>query len=197
MKAEMYVPYRQFDAHPWFAPRDLVVRTVGDPMDFVASIKHEIHAVDPTQPISDVGTLNNVLDQEVAARRVGTTLLIAFAAFALLLAVVGIYGVIAYFVVQHIPEIGVRIALGAQPRDILLLVAGKGVKLALIGVGLGVIAAVAATRLMSSLLYGVSGFNSIMIGLGGVLLLVLALVASYLPARRAIKLDPIIALRSE
>jgi predicted permease len=197
VKAEMYVPYRQFDAHSWFAPRDLVVRTVGDPMDFVASIKHEIHTVDPAQPISDVGTLNNVLDQEVAARRVGTTLLIAFAAFALLLAVVGIYGVIAYFVVQHVPEIGVRIALGAQSRDILLLVAGKGVKLALIGVGLGAIVAVAATRLMSGILYGMPGSNPIMIAIGSVLLLALAVIASYLPARRATKLDPIIALRAE
>ncbi|MPZ17892.1 MAG: FtsX-like permease family protein [Luteitalea sp.] len=199
VKAEMYLPYQQFDGQPWFAPRDLAVRTVGDPMNLVAAIKHEIHAVDPAQPISNVKTLDEVLDEDVGAQRIGTTLLIAFAAFALLLAVVGIYGVISYFVVQHVPEIGVRIALGAQPRDILLLVAGKGVKLALIGVAVGAAAAVAATRLMSGLLYETSESDPIMIGIGigGVLLLLMALVASYLPARRATKLDPITALRSE
>ncbi|MPY88421.1 MAG: FtsX-like permease family protein [Luteitalea sp.] len=197
VKAEMYVPYRQFDAFPWFAPRDLVVRTVVDPMSLVSSITHEIHAVDPAQPVSNIRTLNEILDEDVAARRVGTTLLIAFAAFALLLAVVGIYGVIAYFVVQHVPEIGVRIALGAQARDILMLVVVKGMKLTLMGIGVGAVAAIVATRLMSGLLYGLTGWDPTTIVFGSVLLILLALIASYLPARKATKLDPIVALRSE
>jgi putative ABC transport system permease protein len=194
-KAEIYVPYRQFDAQPWFAPRDLVVRTAGDPMALVGSITHEIHAVDPNLPVTHIRLATDILDEEVAARRVGTIVLVAFAAFSVLLAVVGIYGVISYFVVQHIPEIGVRIALGAQTRDILALVAGRGVTLALVGVGIGCVAAVAATRLVSSLLYGFSGFDPTAIVFASVLLVLLALVASYVPARRATRLDPVVALR--
>jgi putative ABC transport system permease protein len=195
VKAEMYVPYRQFDAQPWFAPRDLVVRTVGDPIRLAGSIAHEIHSVDPAQPVSNIRPANEILDEDVAARRVGTIVLLAFAAFSVLLAVVGIYGVIAFFVVQHIPEIGVRIALGAETRDILALVAGKGVTLTLIGVGIGCLAAVAATRLVSSLLYGFSGFDPTVIVCASVLLVLLAMVASYVPARRATRLDPVVALR--
>ena len=194
-KAEMYVPYPQFSLQPWFAPRDLVVRTAGDPMALVGSITHEIHAVDPNLPVTHIRLATDILDEEVAARRVGTIVLVAFAAFSVLLAVVGIYGVISYFVVQHIPEIGVRIALGAQTRDILALVAGKGVTLTLVGVGIGCMAAVAATRLVSSLLYGFTGFDPTAIVFASVLLVLLALVASYVPARRATRLDPVEALR--
>jgi putative ABC transport system permease protein len=195
VKAEMYVPYRQFDSQPWFAPRDLVVRTVGDPIRLAASITHEIHSVDPAQPVSNIRPANEILDEDVAARRVGTIVLVAFAAFSALLSVVGIYGVISFFVVQHIPEIGVRIALGAQTRDILTLVAGKGIALTLVGLGIGCVAAVAATRLVSSLLYGFAGFDPTVIVLACALLVVLALVASYVPARRATRLDPVVALR--
>jgi len=195
VKAEMYVPYRQFDSQPWFAPRDLVVRTTGDPMRLVGAITREIHAVDRAQPVSHIRLVTDILDEEVAARRIGTIVLVAFAAFAVVLAIVGIYGLISFFVVQHIPEIGVRIALGAQTREILTLVAGKGVSLTLIGLGIGAVAAVAATRLVSSLLYGFTGFDPTALGLASLLLLLLALVASYVPARRATKLDPIVALR--
>ncbi len=156
-----------------------------------------IHEVDPELAISNVRTLDEILDEDVAARRVGTTLLLAFAAFALLLAVVGIYGVIAYFVAQHVPEIGVRIALGAQTRDILLFVVGKGMRLALAGVVIGTIAALAATRLMTHLLYDVSGSSLVTCAIAGAGLVLLALVASYIPARRATGLDPIVALRAE
>jgi putative ABC transport system permease protein len=197
VRPEMYLPYRQFSTQPWFAPRDLVVRTAGEPMGFANAIKHEIQAVDPAQPVSNVRTLDEVLDEEVAARRVGATLLFAFAAFAVFLAAIGIYGVLAYFVAQHVPEIGLRVALGAQRRDILSLVVGKGLKLALVGVALGAVAAVVTTRLMASLLYGVTGTDLTTCALGGVLLIALALVASYVPARRAARLDPLAALRSE
>ena len=122
-------------------------------------------------------------------------MLIAFASFALMLAIVGIYGVISFFVVQHTPEIGVRIALGAQTREIVTLVAGRGVSLALIGVGIGAIAAAGAMRLVSSLLYGVTEFDPATLACASLLLLSLALIASYLPARRATRLDPIAALR--
>jgi predicted permease len=195
VKAEMYVPYRQFDSQAWFAPRDLVVRTVGDPTQSAGAIAREIHAVDAAQPVSHVRLMTDILDEEVASRRVGTVVLLAFASFAVLLAVVGIYGVISFFVVQHTPEIGVRIALGAQRREIVTLVAGRGVSLALIGLGIGAVASVGATRLVASLLYGVTDFDATTLVCSSLLLLSLALVASYLPARRATRLDPIAALR--
>jgi putative ABC transport system permease protein len=119
----------------------------------------------------------------------------AFAAFAVVLAVVGIYGVISYFVVQHTVEIAVRIALGAEPRQILALVAGKGVALSAIGVVIGAGASLAAARLVSSQLYGVSSFDPTTLAIASGFLVTLAFVASYLPARRAMKLDPVVALR--
>ena len=155
-----------------------------------------VHAIDPALAISNIRPLDEVLDEEVASRRVGTTLLISFAAFALVLAVVGLYGVIAYFVAQHVPEIGVRIALGAQPGDILRFVLARGMSLALAGVAIGTLAALALPRLMTSLLYGATG--GAVIGLAAsLLLLMLSLLASYLPARRATRLDPVAALRPQ
>jgi predicted permease len=194
-RPEMYVLYRQFNAQPWFAPRDLVVRADDDPMLLVRAIAGEIHAVDPALPVSHITRLNDLLDEDVAARRIGTIVLIAFAAFAVLLAIVGIYGVISYFVVQHTSEIGVRIALGAQMRDVLTLVAGKGLALTLVGVGIGSVGAIGATHLVSSLLYGFSGFDPIVLILSSLLIVLLAVIASYLPARRASTLDPVAALR--
>jgi putative ABC transport system permease protein len=196
-RPEMYVPYQQIDTQPWFAPRDLVVRTVGPPEEMVRAVKEQIHAADPTLAISNVRTLDEVLDEDVAARRVGTTVLLAFAATALLLALIGIYGVIAYFVAQHVPEMGVRIALGAQTRDILLLVVVKGAKLALAGVAIGTLAALATARLMASLLHGVSGAGLTICALAGAAIVVLAAAACYVPARRATGVDPIVALRAE
>jgi putative ABC transport system permease protein len=196
-RPELYIPYTQIDSQPWFGPRDLVVRALGDPADLTGAIKSIIHEIDPHQAISNVRLLDEILDEDVAAHRVGTTLLLAFAAFALLLAVVGIYGVIAYFVAQHVPEMGVRIALGAQTRDILVFVVGKGLKLALAGVVIGAIAALAVTKLMTSFLLGVSGNSLATCAIAGVALIALAAIASYIPARRATGLDPIVALRAE
>jgi putative ABC transport system permease protein len=196
-RPEFYIPHPQFDTQPWFAPRDLVVRTAGNPTDLVMAIKREIHAVDPGVAISNVRPMDDILDEEVASRRIGSTILVAFAGFAVLLAVVGIYGVIAYFVVQHVPEMGIRLALGAQARDIVTLIAGKGIILALSGIGIGGVAALAATRLMSSLLYGFTAADYTVCVLAGTLLLALAAAASYVPARRASRLDPIVSLRAE
>jgi predicted permease len=195
-RAEIYLPYRQITTQPWFTPRDLVVRTSGHPTLAVETIRRTVRAIDPALPISNIRPLDEVLDEEVASRRVGTTLLMGVAAFALILAVVGLYGVIAYFVAQHVPEMGVRIALGAQPGDILRFVVVRGLSLALAGVVIGTIAALALPRLLTSLLYGVTGSG--LIGLGaGLLLLALSFVASYLPARRATRLDPVAALRPQ
>ena len=196
-RPEIYLPYRQIATQPWFTPRDLVVRTAGEPTLAVDAITRAVHAIDPALAISNIRPLDEVLDEEVAARRTGTTLLISFAAFALILSVVGLYGVIAYFVAQHVPEMGVRIALGAQPRDILMFVVARGMTLALSGVAVGTLAALALPRLMASLLYGVTGTGALLCLAASLLLLTLSLVASYLPARRATRLDPVTALRPQ
>jgi predicted permease len=197
VKAEMYLPYSQVADQPWFAPRDLVVKTTGEPMGVVASVKREIAAVDPEQAVSNIRTLDDILDEEVVQRRLGATLLTAFAVLALLLASLGIYGILAYFVAQHTPEIGVRLALGASRGDILRLVLGRGMTLALLGVGLGALGALALTRLMSSLLFGISPTDPLTFALASTVLMALALLACYLPARRAVRVDPTIAMRYE
>jgi len=141
--------------------------------------------------------MEEVVSRSLAVPRFTTFLLLLLGGTGLTLAVVGIYGVIAYFVAQHVPEMGVRIALGAQRHDILRLVVWKGLTLALMGVLLGVVLSVVVTRLMASLLYGVGATDVATFAGGSVLLLLLAFVASYLPARRATSVDPIVALRAE
>jgi len=197
VKAEMYLPYSQVGNQPWFAPRDLVVRTSVEPMSVVAAVKREIAAVDPDQAVSNIRSLDEILDEEVVQRRLGATLLTAFAVLALLLASLGIYGILSYFVAQHTAEIGVRLALGATGRDILGLVLGRGMTLALVGIGLGSLGGLALTRLMSSLLFGISATDPATFALAALLLTALALLACYLPARRAVKVDPTIAMRYE
>jgi putative ABC transport system permease protein len=198
VKAEMYFPYAQVDGQPWFAPRDLVVRSAAvEPMGLLPAVKDAIHAVDPEQAVANVRTFDEVLDEEVVQRRLGASLVAAFAALALLLASLGVYGVLSHFVAQHTSEIGVRVALGASRRDILGLVLGKGMALAVSGVALGVLGALALTRLVSSLLYGVGAADPATFAAAAGLLASLALLACYLPARRAIKVDPMVAIRCE
>ena len=197
VKQEMYLPFRQVQGFHFFKPRDLVIRTEGDPMPLVAAVRREIHAVDPNQPVSNIATLDELLDQGTQRRRVGMTLLVAFAALSLLLAVIGIYAVLAFFVTNHRPEIGVRVALGAQKRDILGLIFKKGMALALLGVVIGIAGAVAITRLMASLLFGVKPVDALTFAAVSICVLTVALLACYIPARRATKVDPLIALRYE
>ena len=197
VKAEMYLPYQQINHSPWFIPRDLAIRTSGDTASLVGPVRQVIREVDPDQPISNVATMAEVLGTEAAQRRLGMIMLVGFAILALLLAALGIYGVLAYFVTQHTNEIGVRQALGATPRNILGLVLRKGLRLTLIGVGSGWAAAFALTRLMSSLLFGVKAADPLTFVTVPVLLIGVALLACYLPARRATKVDPLVALRYE
>ncbi len=195
VSAEMYIPYRQIKTHEWFRPRDLVIRTSIDPTKIVPSVRREVQAVDPDQPVSDISTMGEIIDEETALRRMGMTLLTVFAGLALVLATLGTYGVLSYFVTQHMVEIGVRVALGARPRDILGLVIKKGMRLAMLGVFIGLAASFALMRLMSGLLYGVKASDPITFGGVGLLLTTVALLACYIPARRATKVDPKIALK--
>jgi putative ABC transport system permease protein len=203
VKAEMYVPYKQAasywqsPASAFFAPRDLVVRTSVEPNSVVPSVREAVREVDPYQPVSSVRTLEEVLGRDTAQRRVGMILLAAFAGLALLLAALGIYGVLSFFVVQHTPEIGVRMALGASPGDMLRMVVGRGMRLALGGVGLGLAAALALTRLIESQLFGVSATDPLTFAGLALVLAAVALLACLVPARRATKVDPMVALRYE
>ncbi|MEK6281437.1 MAG: ABC transporter permease [Acidobacteriota bacterium] len=194
---EMYLPYGQISTHPWYGPRDLVIRTTGDPNDIVAAVRREIHAVDPDQPVSNVATMEELLIKETGSRRLGMILLAVFSALALLLASLGIYGVLSFFVAQQTRDIGVRLALGAQLRDVLGLVLKKGMGWALLGVAVGLIAAFGLSRLMTSLLFGVSAKDPITFAAIALILMSVSLLACYLPARRATKVDPLVALRYE
>jgi putative ABC transport system permease protein len=196
VKAEMYFPYQQDAGAPWFAPRDLVIRASVDPMSLVAAVRAEIRSVDPDQPVSNIRTMDEILGEQ-SAPRVSMTLLVVFATLALLLAAIGIYGVLSYFVAQSTPEIGIRLAMGAQSRDVVSLVLRRGMTLTLLGVGIGLIGSFLLTRLMSTLLYGVSASDPTTFGAIALLLTAVALLACYIPARRAARVDPMIALRSE
>jgi putative ABC transport system permease protein len=197
VKGEMYLPYGQVAPYEFYAPRDLALRTNGDPMSVAGAVRQAIRSVDTDQPVSNVATMEEVLGREASQRRLGMILLTAFAVLALLLASLGIYGVLAYFVAQHRNEIGVRLALGATPARILLLVLQKGMKLTLLGVAIGLVASFALTRLMSSLLFGVKAVDPLTFAAVPVLLASVALLACWIPARRAARVDPMVALRYE
>jgi putative ABC transport system permease protein len=178
---------------------NLLIRTASDPNMLAGTVKAEIQRLDADLPVFGMRTMNELIDnsQSTFLRRYPAVLIGTFAAVALLLALIGIYGVISYSVNQRTHEIGVRLALGAQKYDIFKLIVGQGMLLALIGVGCGLVAAFALTRFLASLLYGVSATDPFTYLVVSILLLMVALLACYLPARRAMKVDPMIALRYE
>jgi predicted permease len=175
----------------------LVLRTQGDPMSLVTAMRNEMGALDKDLPLSDIKTLDQISSAAVARTRFTMLLLSVFAGVALLLAAVGIYGVMSYSVTQRTHEIGIRVALGAQRRDVMSLVARQGLMLALAGLGAGLGAALALTRVMSSLLFGVGAADPITFAGIAILLTGVALGACFVPARRATKMDPMVALRHE
>ena len=189
--AEVYVPFRQ---QPW-SSMALVVRTSSDPLGLAAAVRGQIRAIDPDQPVSDVKEMEAYLAASVSQPRFNALLLTVFSVLALFLAAVGIYGVMSYAVAQRTQEIGIRVALGARPRDVVALVVGRGMSLALAGLGAGLLGALALTRLMSNLLYGVGPTDPITFALIAILFSGVALLANYIPARRATRVDPIVALR--
>src|SRR5712675_1503460 len=178
-------------------PSTLVVHTRGDPTSVARAVREAVWSVDRDQPVSEIATMDDILDREVEPRRVQAVLLGGLAALAMTLACVGIYGVMAYLVTQQNHEIGIRVALGAHSRNILGLVLARGAKLTATGVGVGTVAAFLVTRLMRSLLFGVSPFDPLTFTTVALVLTCVALAACYIPARRASRVDPIVALRFE
>ncbi len=189
----VYIPYPQFPS----SAMTLVVRAASDPKSLIPAIREGVWAVDKDQPITDVKTMDQYVADSVSARRFNAMSLAVFASLALVLASVGIYGVMAYSVTQRTHEIGIRVALGAQSPDVIKLVIGRAVAMVGAGVAIGLAGALALTRVMTSLLYGVSATDPMTFGVVAGLLVAVSVLASYIPARRATKVDPMIALRCE
>ena len=189
--AAMYMPTYQTGG------TNLVIRTKGDPTNLAAAVRREVQAIDPDQPVAAVKTMDQWLETSVAEPRYRTALLGLFALLALVLASTGIYGVMSYSVTQRTHEIGVRMALGARRVDVLRLVVSQGMLLVILGVGLGLVGAFALTRVMATLLFGVTAKDPVTFVAVATLLTLVAFVACYIPARRATKVDPLVALRYE
>jgi predicted permease len=191
---EMYVPFFQT---PRYSTMFVVLRTRSDPLSVVAAMRGQVQALDKDQPLEDIRTMQQLLSNSVATQRFYMLLAGSFGILSLVMAAVGVYGVISYSASQRVHEIGIRLALGAQRRDILKLVVGQGMVLAVTGVAIGLAAALALTRVISSQLFGVSATDPATFALISLMLLGVALGACFVPARRATKVDPMVALRYE
>jgi putative ABC transport system permease protein len=190
-QAQLYLAFPQL---PW-ADMNLLVRTIVPPQSLVSAVRAQIAAVDPEQPVAAIQTVDELVDSSLAQPRFVMLLLGIFSATALVLSVIGIYGLLSYWVTQRRYELGIRLALGAQRADILRLVVREGFLLAISGIAIGLIAALFLTRLMSSLLYQVGALDVPTFAIAPLVFLSVALLASYLPARGAARVDPVRALR--
>ena len=200
IQAQFFYPYMQTPAKlmPLLAGVTAVVlRTEGDPSAIMGPVRHAVAQLNPDYVIYAVSTMDGVVADTLAARRTSMILLALFAGLALVLACIGIYGVIAYLVSQRTHEIGVRMALGAERRQVLLLILGQGFRMAIAGVAIGIVLAFSLTRLMSSQLFGVTGHDPLTFAAVALVLIAVALIACWLPARRATRVDPVVALRSQ
>jgi ABC-type antimicrobial peptide transport system permease subunit len=176
---------------------NLAVRTRGEPLLVADAIKREVRTLDPDQPIGVITTMPDLLSASEGRRRFTLILLLAFAAVGLALAAIGVYGVVAYTVEQRTREIGIRLALGAVPGELMGSVLISGLRLALMGVGIGMLGAAVLTRLLRSQLFELSPLDPLSFGATGLLIAIIALLATWLPARRTLKVDPLTALRHE
>ncbi len=191
-KLQIYLSYRQLRD---LAPNALVIRTSVEPLSLASAVRGAVWAVDKNQPVSDIASMEQIVAAAVARQRFSMLLLALFAGLALLLVTVGIYGVMSYSVTQRSREIGIRMALGAQKSDVLRMTLRQGLRLAIFGVAIGIAGALVLTRLMASLLFGVSATDPTTFAAITIILSAVALFASYIPALRAVKVDPMIALR--
>ena len=173
------------------------VRTTGLPRPFVATVRSRVQSLDANLPLTNMNTIGELLDQGLWAPRMGASLLTVFGGLALILAIVGVYGVLSYSVNQQTREIGIRMAMGAQTSSVLALVVKQGMRLAAMGLMLGLLVALAAMRVLSSLLFGVSAHDPLIFGSVSLILATAAILACYFPARRAARVDPLVALRYE
>jgi putative ABC transport system permease protein len=192
-RAAVYLPFTQF-VLPYMGA---VVRTDRGAGAVASAVKTAVAQIDPDLPIGDVKTMEQIIEESTGEPRFRSFLIASFAVLALLLAAVGVYGLISFTVTQRVPEIGVRLALGASPRQVFTQVVGQGLRLAVIGVVVGLVAAAAATTLVQGLLFNTSATDPLVYGSLAALLLVMAALACYVPARRAMRVDPMTALRSE
>jgi ABC-type antimicrobial peptide transport system permease subunit len=176
---------------------NVVVRSGADAAGLTAALTRQIRTLDPDLPLYNVRTMADRVDESLARRRFSMLLLTVFACVALGLAAIGVYGVIAYLVSQGTREVGIRMALGATPREILRLVVRQGLTVAVVGVAAGLVGAWAVTRFMESLLFGISSRDPLTFTVIAALLGLTALLASYVPARRAARIDPMVSLRAE
>jgi putative ABC transport system permease protein len=175
----------------------VLIKGASDPNQLISSVRNAVKEIDPEQPIYNPRTMDEIRAESVAPERLNLTLLSLFAGIALVLAIVGIYGVMSYSVTQRTHEIGIRMAIGARPRDVFKMILGQGMKLALIGVGIGLLSAFGLTRLMETMLFGVEPTDATTFAGISALLIGIALLACYLPGRRATKVEPTVSLRYE
>jgi len=196
-KAEMYLPYRQADQLLPVFQMSVILRTAMEPLAASSALRSALAEIDPDQPLVNVRSMEQNIQTSVAQPRFRTWLIGIFAALALVLAAVGVYGVMSYSVTQRISEIGIRVTMGAQPVDILRIIVGEGLRLALIGVSVGLIGALLLSRVLRSFVFGVSTSDPVTFAGVAVILTLVGAAASYFPARRATRVDPLVALRYE
>jgi predicted permease len=195
----MIMPYAEVAqfAPQWFQSYYLLARSDGDPQPLASAIRSQVQAMDPEAPIFDVKTMEAAVDESLAGRRFSMILFALFAAAALALAAVGVYGVMSYGVEQRTREIGIRMALGAEQGDVVRMVVGGGARLAAAGIGIGVALALGLSRVLRGMLFGVGAFDLLTYAGLALVLALIALLASWLPARRAARVDPNLALRAD